>query len=163
MGAVAYMKQESELFEGAKVSGKAMLVAIALVLLLLPTLVRAELLVEDGFVRGLPPGQSVTAAFMTLKNPGTVDLVLTEGRSPVAEKVEFHQHSHEGGMMRMRQVPQLLVPAGGELTLAPGDLHLMLIGLQQVLQEGDTVSIELCAAVEGCKSIELPVISVLNE
>lgn len=142
-------------------SNKALPVIAALALL--PALVRAELVAEDGFVRGLPPGQTVTAAFMTLKNPGAADLVLTEGRSPVAEKVEFHQHSHEGGMMRMRQLQQLLVPAGGEVTLEPGALHLMLIGLQQVLQEGDTVSIELCAAVEGCETIELPVISVLNE
>ncbi len=124
---------------------------------------QAELLVKDGYVRGLPPGQQVTAAFMRLENPGTEDLVLTSGRSAVAAKVEFHQHSHADGMMRMRQVPTLTVPAGGELALAPGGLHLMLIGLQQVLQEGDTVTIELCAAADKCTATELPVISVLNE
>ena len=124
---------------------------------------RAELLVEEGYVRGLPPGQKVTAAFMTLENTGPEDLVLTSGRAAVAEKVEFHQHSHDNGMMRMRQVPELVVPAGGELALEPGGLHLMLIGLQQVLQQDDKVVIDLCAATGGCHAVELPVISVLNE
>ncbi len=142
------------------VNGKCALLAA---LALLSGLARAELLVEEGYVRGLPPGQTVTAAFMTLRNSGPDDLVLTSGRSAASEKVEFHQHSHDNGMMRMRQLQQLVVPAGGELSLAPGGLHLMLIGLQQVLQEGDTVVIDLCAATGGCNSFELPVISVLNE
>ncbi len=138
-------------------------VALVASLLFVPILAWAELRAEEGYVRGLPPGQKVTAAFMTLTNSGTEDLVLTSGSSMVAEKIEFHQHSHVDGMMRMRQVPELVVPAGGELHLEPGGLHLMLIGLQQVLQEGDKVVLELCAANGGCKAIELPVISVLNE
>jgi hypothetical protein len=123
----------------------------------------AQLVVEDGYIRGLPPGQKVTAAFMTLRNPGAQDVILTSASSPVAEKLEFHQHSHEGGMMRMREVEQLLVPAAGELRLSPGNLHLMLFGLRQVLREGDTVALELCAADAACQTIELPVVSVLNE
>jgi copper(I)-binding protein len=154
-------KEENQVFRAHAVRSNCALLVAGL--LLAPVLARAELLVEEGYVRGLPPGQKVTAAFMTLTNSGTEDLVLTSGSSAVAEKVEFHQHSHVDGMMRMRQVPELLVPAGGELPLKPGGLHLMLIGLQQVLQEGDTVVLELCAADGGCKAIELPVISVLNE
>ena len=58
---------------------------------------------------------------------------------------------------------ELRVPAGGEVALAPGHLHLMLIGLQRALQEGDTVSIALCDNEDRCQTIELAVVSVLNE
>lgn len=139
---------------------KAVIVAIAT---LGAQLAQAQLMVVDGYVRGLPPGQSVTAAFMTLRNPGDQEWVVTRAGTAVADKVEFHQHSHEGGMMRMRQVPALHIPAGGELQLAPGHMHLMLIGLRQVLNEGDTVVIELCSESSECQSIELAVVSVLNE
>lgn len=128
-----------------------------------PCAVSAELLLLEGFVRGLPPGQKVTAAFMTLSNTGTQDVVLVAAQSDVAENLEFHQHSHEGGMMRMRQVAQLSVPAGEELELSPGHLHLMLIGLQRTLKEGDKVEISLCDARSECLAVELPVVSVLNE
>lgn len=131
--------------------------------MLVAQLAQAQLSLVEGYVRGLPPGQSVTAAFMTLRNSGDEELVLTSASTPVADKVEFHQHSHEDGMMRMRQIPALRVPAGAELQLAPGHLHMMLIGLQQVLVEGDTVVIELCTESSDCQSIELAVVSVLNE
>lgn len=131
--------------------------------MLVAQLAQAQLSLVEGYVRGLPPGQSVTAAFMTLRNGGGEELVLTSASTPVADKVEFHQHSHEDGMMRMRQIPALRVPAGAELQLAPGHLHMMLIGLQQVLVEGDTVVIELCTESSDCQSIELAVVSVLNE
>ena len=142
---------------------RSLIVSIAAPLVLTAKLAHAQLMVVDGYVRGLPPGQSVTAAFMTLRNPANREHVVTRASTSVAEKVEFHQHSHEGGMMRMRQVPALHIPAGGELHLAPGHLHLMLIGLRQVLGEGDTVAIELCSENSDCQSIELAVVSVLNE
>lgn len=132
-------------------------------LLLIALSARADLLIDEGYVRGLPPGQSVTAAFMTLRNNGEQDVVLTGASSPVADTVEFHQHSHEDGMMRMRPVAELRIPAGGEVQLAPGHLHLMLIGLQHALQEGDTVPIALCDSEARCQNIELAVVSVLNE
>ncbi len=125
--------------------------------------VHAQIVLVEGYVRGMPPGQAVTAAFMTLRNTGEGEVVLTSASSPVADKLEFHQHSHEGGMMRMRRIDELRVPAGGELQLAPGHLHLMLIDLLQPLNEGDSVPIELCSDSGTCQSINLKVISVLNE
>lgn len=135
----------------------------AAILILVAQMAQAQLSLVEGYVRGLPPGQSVTAAFMTLRNGGDEELVFTSASTPVADKVEFHQHSHDDGMMRMRQIPALRIAAGAELQLAPGHLHMMLIGLQRVLAEGDTVVIELCTESADCQNIELAVVSVLNE
>ncbi len=55
------------------------------ILSLVAQLAQAELSLVDGYVRGLPPGQSVTAAFMTLRNSGDEELVLTTASTSVGE------------------------------------------------------------------------------
>jgi copper(I)-binding protein len=45
--------------------------------------------------------------------------------------------------MRMRQVPQITVPANGSIELKPGSFHVMLIKLKQPLKEGDAVNVTL--------------------
>lgn len=119
--------------------------------------------VEQAYVRGLPPGQTTTAAFMTLVNQGDKDVVIDGGASPLAERVEIHAHRHDGGMMRMEQVPSITVKSGGQFVLAPGQYHLMLIGLQHTPREGEQVPLRLLSGDDTVLDIELPVRSVLNE
>lgn len=133
-----------------------------LCLLLLPGCVQA-LQVHDGYVRGLPPGQPNTAAFMRLENETAAPVELTGASSPVADKVELHQHSHEGGMMRMRKVDSLSLAPGATVQLAPGGYHLMLFGLRQPLADGQLVEIVLQLGNGEQYRLELPVRSVLNE
>ena len=138
--------------------------AIYLVMLtfLAASLVQA-LDVDDGYVRGMPPGQSTTAAFMTLTNTGQEAVVLTGGSSPVANAVEVHEHSHVDGMMRMRQVERLELAPGESVDLRPGGYHLMFFGLKQVLAEGDEVELVLQYASGEEQALKLPVYSVLTE
>lgn len=124
---------------------------------------RAQLNVEEGYVRGLPPGQAVTAAFLVFQNSGPAPLRVTEASSPAAARVEFHEHSHENGMMRMREVEALVIPAGGILRLAPGQIHLMLIGLHGPLAEGDQVPFTFGGEGFDSLAVSLPVVSVINE
>lgn len=53
----------------------------------------------------------------------------------------------EGGptsdMMQMRPVEKIEIPADGQVELAPGGLHIMLIGLQRALQPGDSIEVTL--------------------
>ena len=123
----------------------------------------AQLVVEDGYVRGLPPGQEVTAAFMTLRNAGEAELRITGASSPVAERAEFHAHRHVDGMMRMQLQPEVILPARAALRLEPGRLHLMLIGLHRQLQPGETVPIILQGDGFDRLQVELPVVSVVDE
>ncbi|NCC28249.1 MAG: copper chaperone PCu(A)C, partial [Gammaproteobacteria bacterium] len=61
----------------------------------------------------------------------------------VSEVVELHTHVEEDGMMRMRRIEKIEIPAGETVTLKPGGLHVMLIGLKQPLEPGDTVDLAL--------------------
>lgn len=119
--------------------------------------------VTDAYIRGLPPGQSVTAAFMTLNNSTERACRLVGASSAIASSAEIHAHSHHNGVMSMRPVDAVNIPAGEAISLEPGGYHLMLFGLQNSLKEGDEHSITLF--FEGCPELTVvaPVRSVLRE
>ncbi|WP_421250994.1 copper chaperone PCu(A)C [Aeromonas sp. 600584] len=89
-----------------------------------PALAKVEAV--DGYVRLLPPGSPNTAAFMVLKNDADQPVKLVAAASAAAGRAELHTHLHENGVMKMRQVENIEIPAKGEAVLKPGSLHIML-------------------------------------
>lgn len=102
-----------------------------------------QVTISDAYVRLAPPGAKVTGAFMTLKNNGEKEVKLVSAASTVAGQTELHNHINENGVMRMRQVKEIVVPAKGETTLKPGSYHVMLIDMKSALKEDDHVVIAL--------------------
>lgn len=76
------------------------------------------------------------AGYMTIRNHGKTDQILVKVETPAAARVEVHQTISSGGVSRMQPVSRLVAPAGGEVRLAPGGHHLMLIKLAQPLKAG---------------------------
>jgi copper(I)-binding protein len=104
----------------------------------------AEMVAVDGaYVRAVPPGVSNSAAFMTLNNADAVEHQLVGARSSAAEVVELHTHINDNGVMRMRRVDSIAIPAGGITQLQPGGLHVMLIGLKTTLKPDTEVDLTL--------------------
>lgn len=134
---------------------------------LLPALVTAEMQpveVTDAYVRGLPPGQTVTAAFMQIKNPNSCYCTLVDASSPQATGAEVHQHfRNKKGMMAMRPVPSLDIDGGEQLSLQPSGYHLMLFGLETFKLKKPMI--ELTLIFDRCPNVQLqvPVKSVLDE
>lgn len=111
-------------------------------------------LVSHAWVRLLPPTQPNTAAYMTLRNLTDADLHIVAAESPAARATELHNHIQDAaGVMRMREVEAIVVPAHGEVALKPGGLHVMLIDLIEPLQEGRVVPITLY--VEGVQDLQV--------
>ncbi|WPL19833.1 hypothetical protein Thiowin_04980 [Thiorhodovibrio winogradskyi] len=100
-------------------------------------------LVRDAYARAVPPGQGNSAAFMRIINPSAKALALVGASSSVARVVELHTHAREDGMMKMRRVERIEIPAKSEVVLQPGGLHLMLIELKQSLAPNDLVDLRL--------------------
>ena len=98
-----------------------------------PALAKVEAV--DGYVRLLPPGSPNTAAFMVLKNDADHPVKLLSAASPEAGRAELHAHLHEGGVMKMRQVYGVEIPAKGEVVFQPGGLHIMLFEVGELSQE----------------------------
>ncbi|WP_372618465.1 copper chaperone PCu(A)C [Falsiroseomonas sp.] len=97
------------------------------------------------------------AGFMTIRNTGSEADRIVAARSPAARAVELHTHIREGDVMRMRPVPAIELPAGQEVRLAPGGLHLMLIGLGAALERGGRVPVTLVFERAGEVTVELHV------
>jgi copper(I)-binding protein len=117
---------------------------LALVLLMLSSLsLAAGITIEDPYVRAIPPGSTISASFLTLKNTSDKDIALVKAVSDIAENVELHEHVHENGMMKMRQVPRINIAAKSETALKPGGYHIMLIGLKKTIQPGDIIDMTL--------------------
>jgi copper(I)-binding protein len=135
---------------------------LAIFLLSISGAVVAESAVEgititDPYVRAVPPGQPNSASFMTVTNAGAANRALVGGSSPAAKVVELHTHTMEGGMMRMRQVEKIDLPAGKDVSLKPGGLHVMLIGLKQNLTPGENVPLTLKFADGSELTVDAPV------
>jgi hypothetical protein len=107
-----------------------------------------ELTVADAWVRLAPPTAPVMAGYLTLANTGDAALTVTSGSSAGFERVELHDMTHENGVMKMRKLDQIEVAAGGKVELAPGGMHLMLIGPKQAFAVGDSVEVTLRVCAE---------------
>jgi copper(I)-binding protein len=101
----------------------------------------ADVSVTGAWVRGTVPGQTTTGAFMQLRSP--VDTALVAVTSPAAKIVEVHEMKMDGGMMKMRAVDRIAMPAGKTIDLNPGGYHVMLVGLVAPLKDGDSVPLRL--------------------
>lgn len=113
--------------------------------------------VESPFVRAVPPGQPNSAAFMALVNASDTEHSVKSATSPVAATVELHTHTNNNGVMEMRQVPQIDVPAKGRTELKPGGLHIMLIGLTQDLKAGEKAAITLTFEDGSTTTVDAPI------
>lgn len=116
---------------------------VATLVLLGPSsaLADAGVKVSDAWARATAPGQNVGAAYLNLVSGVPATLVRAE--SPVAKIVELHEMKMEGSVMKMRAVPKIDLPAGTEVKLAPGGLHVMLIDIKQPLKVGEKVPLTL--------------------
>jgi len=107
--------------------------------------VRAQVTVEDAWVRATVPGQPVAAAYFKIRSARTKHLVAV--RTPVTARAEVHEMRLESGIMRMRPVTRLELPAGMTVELKPGGYHLMLMNIAKPLRPGEVVPITL--VIEG--------------
>lgn len=111
---------------------------------------------DDGAAHHMSSG-TTSAAYFVMRNPGGEADRLVSARTAVAGAVELHRSAIEDGVMRMRQVEAIEVPARGETSLEPGGYHLMLIGLNRQLEEGDRFEIVLGFERSGERTIEVEV------
>ena len=65
--------------------------------------------------------------------------------------------SHEGGMMRMREVARVDVPAHGRVELVPGGLHAMIVDPKAPLRPGERFPLTLTFARAGAIDVEVDV------
>lgn len=109
------------------------------------------------WARPLPPVATVGVTYFTVTNKSDTEDVLLSAESSVSETVEIHTHVKDGDMMKMRKLDELVIPAHGEVTLAPGGHHLMLMNLKRVPLEGERFPVTLYFKKAGNVAVEVAV------
>jgi periplasmic copper chaperone A len=113
-----------------------------------------EVTVANAWARATPGGAKNGAVYMSITaEPGAGDR-LVAAKSEAARSVELHISDHEGGVVRMRRLDALEVPAGQTVRLSPGGHHLMLLDLKQPLKTGDRVKLTLVFEKAGELTVE---------
>lgn len=99
--------------------------------------------IMNAWIREAHPDATANGGYMTLVNVGPEDLVLEGLDSPAFASVALHEMAMDGGLMKMRAVPELVIPAGGMARLEPGGRHLMLEQPDRHLEAGEAVDLTL--------------------
>jgi copper(I)-binding protein len=96
--------------------------------------------ISAAWARATPKGAQIGGGYLKITNTGTTPDRLVGGATPVAGRVEVHEMSMDGGVMKMRQLSSgLEIKPGETVELKPGGVHLMFVGLKQQLQQGGHV------------------------
>ena len=101
----------------------------------------AAVVVDKAWARATPPGTQVGVVYANLRSDRADALVSLE--SAVAERAELHASINEAGMMKMRMLSSLELPANTAVSLRPGGTHIMLTGLRASLAAGTSFDVTL--------------------
>ena len=117
------------------------------------------IMAKDPYARAASPAAKAGAAFMMIENHTDTDDRLIGVRSDAAKRVELHTHIDKGeGVMQMTQIEGgIAIPSGGAHMMQRGGDHVMLMGLNGPLVQGETVEITLIFEKAGDVVIEIPV------
>jgi len=105
------------------------------------TALALEVAVSDAWTRASAPGQTVAGVYFDIESDSDAKLVGVE--TVLTDVAELHYMKMEDGVMRMRSLPEVALPAGETVKFAPGGLHVMLFELKRPLQAGDAFGLSL--------------------
>lgn len=129
-------------------------------LLVLPAFAGGDIQLENIWARESPPMVKTGAAYLTITNSGGAIDNLLAVSGEVAENIEIHTHLMEDGVMKMRPVEMIEVPANSSVTLEPGGLHIMFIGLKEPLKKDDVFTLTFKFEKAGEIATEVTVKSI---
>jgi copper(I)-binding protein len=116
-----------------KFSHKLLRVFFTLFLLPCAFFARAELLVENAWVKLAPPSIQMSAAYMKLSNQQQTAQVITNVSADCCVTAMLHHTKAQGDKVVMDHLDKLAIPAQSSIQLLPGDLHIMLMGARYPL------------------------------
>ncbi len=117
-----------------------------------------QLEIGHPWTRATAPSAPTAAGFLTITNRGTTVDRLIAVRTSIAAQAEIHEMKMDGNIMRMRDLANgIEIPAGATVTLAPGGLHLMLMGLKTPITKDKHVPLKLVFEKAGSIDVELAV------
>lgn len=118
-----------------------------------------DLEVSDAWARNSARMQDAGAVYLTINGGNEADRLLSASvPAAVAARAELHESSMaDDGQMMMQMLPAIEVPADGEVALAPGGLHVMLMQLADPLDVGEEFDVTLTFEQAGTVTVTVEV------
>lgn len=116
--------------------------------------------VSDGYARATFAMAKTAALYFTMRNESETPVTLTgvSVSTDIANEAQIHTTEMANDMMRMREITEgIIVTPGETVSFAPGGFHVMLLGLENGLSEGNTVVLTLMFENAPDLSVTLPV------
>jgi periplasmic copper chaperone A len=126
-------------------------------LLLSANVYAGDIQVEGAWLRATAPGQD--AASVDLSITSKQQAILLGVSSKVCRVAELHRMFQEGGMMKMREVKSLELPAGKLVNLGMSGYHLMLVGLKAPLKAGEKIPLTLTIKVADNRTVKVDAVA----
>nr|WP_319555886.1 copper chaperone PCu(A)C [uncultured Vibrio sp.] len=104
-----------------------------------------------------PPNATVIAGFFQLKNLSTKDDFLISATTPIAERVEIHQHEMSDGVMKMKKIDNVRISSMKSVMFEPGGYHLMIFNPEPSFRQGERFPMTLEFRNAGKVAIQLAV------
>lgn len=111
--------------------------------------------VSEGYVMAPLRGRDVAAGYFTASNKGDADAIISAS-SPFADTIELHTHLMEDGVMKMREVEQVELPADGSVEFKPGGYHLMIFGFKRA-EDQTAIPVTLTLQSGSKMDVSLPI------
>ena len=129
-------------------------------IILLPLAVHAvettALKASDAWATASLKGSETAAAYLTLENTGDKPVTITDVDTPGAHAM-LHSMTNDNGVMRMRHVDHLVVPAHQSVKLEQHALHIMLMHMDAPLKAGDTLPLTFTLSNGDTLTVNAPV------
>ena len=116
-----------------------------------------ELLFEDAWARATIGGSTVSAVYLAITNRSDAPARLVGADAERAEQAMVHRSVVEDGLMKMRHLDAVEIPAGATVRLEPGGMHVMLMGVSPRLDAGERLFVTLRFERAGEVKLAIPV------
>jgi copper(I)-binding protein len=114
-----------------------------------------QLEVGNAWARATSDKADNGVAYLSIESP-TADR-LVSASTPVAKTAELHTMSMQGMVMKMRPLAGLDIPPGQPVALKPGGEHIMLLGLNHPLREGQSFPLTLDFEKAGSRTVTVSI------
>jgi len=115
-----------------------------------------QISISGAWSRATVAGQSTAAVYLTIANKGGGDDKLLNASTPIGQAT-LHSSTMDGGVMRMRPLEALDIPAQSTFQLKPGGTHIMVAGVKQPLIAGSSFPLALHFDRSGDRRINVDV------
>ena len=137
---------------------------IGAILALTPGVLANDVMVKGAFARAsaVSTAKAGTVYMKLINHSSSPDRLLSVS-TDVADSASLHESKMADDMASMDRIDGLDLPAGGEVELKPGGLHIMLEGLKAPLKKGDKVKLRLVFEQAGTVDVIADVGDVAEE